>query len=76
MMHPKNKYDRTIKGKNKSINRTVLYTGEQQKKQAIKHRNTTKLCSCAMCGNPRKHFGEKTLQERIFYEKIDIQDMG
>lgn len=21
-------------------------------------------CSCWMCGNPRKHFGEETLQER------------
>ena len=21
-------------------------------------------CSCAMCGNPRKHFGERTIQER------------
>jgi hypothetical protein len=22
------------------------------------------LCSCAMCGNPRRYFGEPTLQER------------
>lgn len=21
-------------------------------------------CSCPMCGNPRRHFGERTLQER------------
>lgn len=21
-------------------------------------------CSCHMCGNPRKHFGEKTMQEK------------
>lgn len=21
-------------------------------------------CSCPMCGNPRKHFNEKTIQER------------
>lgn len=27
-------------------------------------RKTTKLCSGPCCGNPRKHFGEKTLQER------------
>lgn len=20
-------------------------------------------CSCAMCGNPRRHFGERTIQE-------------
>ena len=22
-----------------------------------------KPCSCPMCGNPRRHFGEKTMQE-------------
>jgi hypothetical protein len=27
-------------------------------------RNTTKLCSCRMCGNPRKYFDEPTLQEK------------
>jgi hypothetical protein len=26
-------------------------------------RKTGKRCSCPMCGNPRKHFGLKTLQE-------------
>jgi hypothetical protein len=26
--------------------------------------HTRQLCSCAMCGNPRHHFGERTLQER------------
>ena len=25
---------------------------------------TRKLCSCHMCGNPRKHWNEKTMQER------------
>lgn len=23
-----------------------------------------KLCSCQMCGNPRRYFGEETIQER------------
>lgn len=23
-----------------------------------------KLCSCYMCGNPRRHHGEETIQER------------
>ena len=27
-------------------------------------------CSCKACGNPRKHFGEKTLQEK----KAGIED--
>ena len=26
---------------------------------------TRKPCSCWMCGNPRRHFGTKTRQERI-----------
>ncbi len=26
--------------------------------------NTPTLCSCWMCGNPRKYFGEQTIQER------------
>ena len=29
-----------------------------------KRRDTTKLCSCTGCGNPRRHFGERTVQER------------
>jgi len=29
------------------------------------------LCSCAMCGNPRKYFKEKTLQEQIFHVLLD-----
>ena len=27
-------------------------------------------CSCKACGNPRKHFNDKTIQEK----KADIQD--
>ena len=27
--------------------------------------NTATLCSCWMCGNPRKYFGEKTRQEAL-----------
>lgn len=26
--------------------------------------DTPKPCSCWMCGNPRRHLGEKSLQER------------
>lgn len=31
--------------------------------------NHLKTCSCLMCGNPRKYFGEKTLQERKFCDQ-------
>lgn len=30
---------------------------------------TRASCSCPMCGNPRKHFGELTPQERRMVEK-------
>lgn len=32
--------------------------------------NHGKLCSCHMCGNPRKFFNMKTLQEQKFDEKV------
>jgi hypothetical protein len=28
--------------------------------------NHLKVCSCHMCGNPRKHWKEKTIQEKRF----------
>ena len=31
--------------------------------------DTPKLCSCWMCGNPRKWFNEKTIQERKMYQE-------
>lgn len=31
-------------------------------------RKTRKPCSCYMCGNPRKRFGEVTRQEKIHTE--------
>ncbi len=38
--------------------------------------NTASLCSCWMCGNPRKYFGEKTRQEALatlnFIEQVQI----
>ncbi len=38
--------------------------------------NTATLCSCWMCGNPRKCFGEKTRQEALatlnFIEQVQI----
>jgi len=29
-----------------------------------KNAGTPHPCSCPMCGNPRRHFGERTVQER------------
>ena len=41
----------------------------------IKDAEHLKMCSCTACGNPRKHFKEKTIQEKIndidFKEEIE-----
>lgn len=38
--------------------------------------NTRVPCSCAFCGNPRKYFGEITLQERKSYlDYLDNLDL-
>lgn len=47
-----------------------------KKRRGDAHRATTRTpCSCWMCGNPRKHFGERTRQEAIanisFAEQLD-----
>ena len=36
------------------------------------------LCSCVMCGNPRRHLGEATMQERRVGERpvgCDVTDV-
>ena len=38
--------------------------------------NTIPTCSCWMCGNPRRHFGEKTLAEKRFDEFWRIREPG
>lgn len=32
---------------------------------------TPAICSCPMCGNPRKWFGDATVQERRAWQKMD-----
>jgi hypothetical protein len=77
MAHPTDKKDRFIKGAHKGIQRaksihSVDFLQDPKKheeclnKTAKLTRHTTKLCSCPMCGNPRKFFGEKTFQEKKF----------
>jgi hypothetical protein len=37
---------------------------EWKEKTYVSYRKTTKRCSRACCGNPRKFFGELTMQEK------------
>lgn len=33
--------------------------------------HTPALCSCYMCGNPRKYFGERSVQERRWMQAVE-----
>lgn len=75
MSHPRNRQERFLIGKCKGERRakgywagmpSILQNIEFMARLARLLRNTTKLCSCCMCGNSRKFFNEKTLQEKRF----------
>jgi hypothetical protein len=75
MSHPKNRYDREFIGRNKGIRRadgelicSSGITQEHRIRARVIRKNTTKLCSCPMCGNVRKYFGERSRQEKKFFE--------
>lgn len=50
---------------------TELYQGLEHRMSA-----TRVPCSCPHCGNPRRHFGEKTRQERRADEAMAAQLEG
>lgn len=81
MSHPKNKRERFLVGVKKSKPRVMNFLSYREKdkhpelvlKWERQHRNTTKICSCMMCGNPRKYFNVKTFQEIKFESRgIDV----
>ena len=47
---------------------------EHEERTALRETNHGKLCSCHMCGNPRKYFGEVTLQEKKADEFSKVLD--
>jgi len=91
-MHPFNKHERVLKGKKKGKKRAALLvpfdnwsnknqTAAQQIRTRLEHahRDTSKTCSCAMCGNPRKYFNEPTIQEQksndILEEELNDEEI-
>jgi hypothetical protein len=71
MSHPLNKRERVLIGVRKGTRRADGYWKSCLKLEWLQRhrylrRDTTKLCSCVMCGNPRKWNNEKTLQEKRF----------
>lgn len=86
MLYPKNKRERfligNVKAKRRFYGETaswsyVSWTEEEKRihieRGIARRRNTTKLCSCSMCGNSRrKSWKDKlTIQEKKFFEKIN-----
>jgi hypothetical protein len=81
MSHPRNKRERFLisdcKGRRRSEGywRTLCaFKSDKERQQFFEkqkqiRRNTTKLCSCEMCGNPRRLRKEVTMQERKQAEK-------
>jgi hypothetical protein len=83
MKHPKNKRERFDisfnKGKKRNNNDFGLSGDNDWSKQTIdnlqkKRRNCTVGCSCYGCGNPRKYFKDKTIQEKKFDESYERSD--
>ena len=54
------------------------FTEEERLDHVRKMAENRKLCSCHMCGNPRKHQKDKkTMQEKRFEQTIrELQDAG
>ena len=88
-MHPHNRRERELIGRLKGIKRAKGYWNDfkwmQDKKEAEKliksnaqiRQDTTKLCSCSMCGNPRHTINEETMQEikdELFVES-ELEDL-
>ena len=78
MSHPIDRRQRFLIGMRKGEKRAKGYwnrvagTPEWFKLQGALRRDTTKLCSCPMCGNPRRLLGELTMQERVQNEQREI----
>lgn len=47
----------------------IFWIRDNPRNQARMRKNR-KCCSCPMCGNPRRHFSEITLQEKRFIDKF------
>jgi hypothetical protein len=47
-----------------------IWDEEEKLRHQRKVAETRTPCSCDMCGNPRKHWKDKTMQEKRFDEKV------
>lgn len=58
---------RIRKNRSEHLEKDVVYKHSYHKMASMQV-NTACVCSCFMCGNPRKFFNEKTIQERSLEE--------
>jgi hypothetical protein len=49
---------------------------DQPHRLAKRHAMSCGNPNCVMCGNPRKFWGERTIQEKRFDQKIDYSESG
>jgi hypothetical protein len=48
----------------KALRHYFIYTTDLSARRVGLYSRTPKVCSCFMCGNPRRFHGEPTIQER------------
>jgi len=54
-------HNERLRAKRSKYNTVALDATEKRVGKAL---HTACACSCWMCGNPRRHFGERTVQEK------------
>jgi hypothetical protein len=63
--------EKAVERAKRSLAHTALYKRPEAAPWFAKNR---KKCSCWMCGNPRRYFGELTMQERKANEAMEIDN--
>jgi hypothetical protein len=85
MSHPVDRRERFLIGKHKGERRVPpgikFHSPEDEKRWYYRRRNTTAVCSCSMCGNPRRNDWNKgrdklTMKEQRFKNWKEDIDTG
>lgn len=71
-LHSKRRYDTEVKSKRQAkIAKQIGMPDAPAHYYAKHHAVNCGNPKCLMCMNPRKSFGERTIQEQRFYQEID-----
>jgi len=63
-----------LKNRSASINNNKEQLNLALSEEVKRLKNNFTMCSCTMCGNPRRHFKELTLKEKSFKNVEATQD--